>query len=262
MNYLETIILGIAQGLTEFIPVSSSGHLVLLQSVMNLSPDHLFIEFINFGTLFALIYFFRHKIKSIVVDVLKNKKYKLALNLLITALPAGIAGYLMAGFIEENSFFSDVYVVLAALVIVGFLMIIIEKITRFNKVSSIDQVSSRQALAIGLIQVFALIPGVSRSGSTIIAGRLLGLGSVTAAEYSFLASIPIMLGVGLKLIAKDHSYLFSNLPIVLISNLFAFIAGMFAIKFMLSFLSKKGLAVFGWYRIVLATLVLVYLLLK
>jgi undecaprenyl-diphosphatase len=110
-----------------------------------------------------------------------------------------------------------------------------------------------------LIQVFALIPGVSRSGSTIIAGRLLGLNSVTAAEYSFLASVPIMLGVGLKLLVKDSEYLLNNLGTVILSNIFAFVAGMIAIKFMLQFLSKKGLAVFGWYRIVIAGVVLIYL---
>lgn len=259
MNYVETILLGIVQGITEFIPVSSSGHLVLFQSVMNLNPDHMFIEYINFGTMFALIYFFRKKIAEIIGDVFVKKNYKLATNLIITAAPAGAAGYLLASFIEGSSFFSDVYVVLTALVVVGILMILVEKITRFNRISEMDQITTRHSLAIGLIQVFALIPGVSRSGSTIIAGRLLGLNSFTAAEYSFLSSIPIMVGVGLKLLVKDSEYLFNNLSVVVLSNVFAFIAGMLAIKFMLQFLSKKGLAIFGWYRILLATVVLTYL---
>lgn len=259
MNYVETILLGIVQGITEFIPVSSSGHLVLFQSVMNLNPDHMFIEYINFGTMFALIYFFRKKIAEIIGDVFVKKNYKLATNLIITAAPAGAAGYLLASLIESSSFFSDVYVVLTALVVVGLLMIFVDKITRFNKISGIEQITARHSLAIGLIQVFALIPGVSRSGSTIIAGRLLGLNSVTAAEYSFLASVPIMLGVGLKLLVKDSEYLLNNLGTVILSNIFAFVAGMIAIKFMLQFLSKKGLAVFGWYRIVIAGVVLIYL---
>lgn len=259
MNIFDGLFLGLVQGLTEFIPVSSSGHLVIFQTLFNLSPDHLFIEFINFGTLFALLYFFRDKISQIIRDIFHKKDYKLASNLLITALPAGIVGFVLADFIANNSFFVSIYVVLASLAVVGLLMIVVEKITRNNKTERIEQVTARHALAIGIIQVFSLIPGVSRSGSTIIAGRLLGFNSVLAAEYSFLASIPIMLGVSLKLFLKDSAYMIDNFGMLLFSNVFAFLAGLVAIKFLISFLSKKGLAVFGWYRIILVLVVILIL---
>jgi len=251
MNIFEGLFLGLVQGITEFVPVSSSGHLVIFQNLFGLIPDHMFIEFINFGTLLALLYYFRHKIRKITQDVLVKKDYKLAVNILITALPAGMTGYLLADFIESNSFFSNINVVLFALAIVGILMIIIEKITRFNKTSELDQITKRHALAIGIIQVFSLIPGVSRSGSTIIAGRLLGFNSILSAEYSFLASIPIMIGVALKLLIKDYNYLLDNISMVVLSNAFAFVSGLIAIKFLLSILSSRGIAIFGWYRIVL-----------
>lgn len=256
MNIFEGLFLGIVQGLTEFIPVSSSGHLVIFQNLFGLSPDHMFIEFINFGTLLALLYFFRDKIRKIFRDVFVKKDYKLTLNILITALPAGITGYLLADFIESNGFFVNINVVLIALLIVGILMVMIEKITKYNKTSELEQITKRHALAIGIIQVFALIPGVSRSGSTIIAGRLLGFNSLLSAEYSFLASIPIMIGVTLKLISQDSNYLIDNLSIVVFSNIIAFVAGVVAIKFLLSILSSKGLAIFGWYRIILVCLII------
>lgn len=259
MNIFDGLFLGLVQGLTEFIPVSSSGHLVIFQTLFNLSPDHLFIEFINFGTLFALLYFFRDKISQIIRDIFHKKDYKLASNLLITALPAGIVGFVLADLIEKNNFFVNIYVVLASLAVVGLLMIVVEKITRNNKTERFEQVTARHALAIGIIQVFSLIPGVSRSGSTIIAGRLLGFNSVLAAEYSFLASIPIMLGVSLKLFLKDSAYMIDNFGMLLFSNVFAFLAGLVAIKFLISFLSKKGLAVFGWYRIILVLVVILIL---
>lgn len=256
MNIIEGLFLGLVQGLTEFIPVSSSGHLVIFQNIFGLSPDHMFIEYINFGTLLALLYFFRIKIRSILNDIFNKKDFKLAINILITALPAGATGYLLADFIEANNFFVNINVVLVALALVGLLMIFIEKITRHNKTSQLEQITKRHALAIGIIQVFSLIPGVSRSGSTMIAGRLLGFNSILSAEYSFLASIPIMIGVALKLIIKDGSYLADNLPLVAISNLIAFVAGVVAIKFLLSILSKKGLAIFGWYRIALVVVII------
>lgn len=256
MNVFESLFLGLVQGLTEFIPISSSGHLIIFQNIFNLNSDHLFIEFINFGTLFALLFFFKHKIRNIMIDVFFKKNYKLAINLIITALPAGVVGYVLTDFIESNSFFSNIYVVLTSLLVVGFIMIMIEKITRYNKTSELEQITPRHALAIGLIQVFSLIPGVSRSGSTIIAGRLLGFNSVLSAEYSFLASIPIMLGVALKLLVKDHSYLIDNIGIIMFSNIFALLAGVISIKFLLGFIAKKGLSIFGWYRIILVIVIL------
>lgn len=141
-------------------------------------------------------------------------------------------------------------------------MVGLERIPRASAVKDGEHLSPLRALLVGLAQVFALIPGVSRSGSTIIAGRLAGLKDDQAAEYSFLASLPIMFGVTLKTFLGDKGYLVSHLSIVLVSNLFAFIFGMLAIGFLMKYLSHHDLKVFGWYRVVVAVVFLGFLLLQ
>ena len=264
MNVLEMIILGLIQGLTEFIPISSSGHLVIAQQIFNGASDHLFLEFINIGTVLALIVFFRKKIGDIIKDVFVRKNYTLARNILITAIPAGAVGYLLAGFIATAPFFGSLLTVTVTLAVVGVIMIVIDKIPHASRVDDGSKLSPGRALVIGLVQVFALIPGVSRSGSTIIAGRLMGLASAPAAEYSFLASLPIMLGVTLKVFitSSDRAYFMEHLPLLLVSNAFALSSGIVAIVFLLRYLSQHGLALFGWYRVVLAAILALYLLLQ
>lgn len=261
-NLFETIILGIIQGLTEFIPVSSSGHLVIAQYFFSGASDHLFLEFIDVGTTIALLVYFRKKIASIFRDIFKNKNYTLARNILLTAIPAGIVGYFLSDFINSSWFFGSIVVVAISLAAVGVVMVVLEKLPKAKEIEDGAALSPVRAFIIGIVQVLALIPGVSRSGSTIIAGRLSGLSPKAAAEYSFLASLPIMLGVMVKLLVghTERTYMFANLGTLFISNLFAFIAGMIAVGFMMRYLSRHSLALFGWYRIGLATVVLVVLL--
>lgn len=264
MNILETITLGLTQGLTEFIPVSSSGHLVVLQGLFSGASDHLFLEFINIGTLLALIVFFRHRILEILTDIFLNKNFILARNILLTAIPAGVVGFLLSDFIASSAFFGSTIVVTITLAVVGIVMIVLEKIPRASSVENGEKLSPLRATAIGVAQTLALIPGVSRSGSTIIAGRLAGLNPAAAAEYSFLASLPIMLGVTLKVFIKesDRAYFLDHLPMLLVSNAVAFVAGILAVGFLMKYLSKHGLAVFGWYRVGLASILTVYLLVQ
>ena len=262
MQILETIILGVTQGLTEFIPVSSSGHLVIAQNFFSGASDHLFLEFINFGTFVALLVYFRHRIMNIAKDVLVRRKYRLLVNILLTSIPAGVIGFAMAGFIGSSAFFGSLTVVAVTLASVGIIMVVLEKLPKASAVKDGESLSPLRATIIGLAQVFALIPGVSRSGSTIIAGRLSGLSSKEAAEYSFLASLPIMMGVTLKTFVTDTDYLMANIAPLLIGNVAAFVAGMLAIRFLLQYLSSHGLAIFGWYRIVLAAIVTVVILVQ
>lgn len=261
LQWLEAVILGLIQGLTEFIPISSSGHLVIAQTFLSGAGDHLFLEFINIGTMLALLVFFRKKIWKILLDVFKNKNYRLARNIVVTALPAGIIGFMLSDFIGSSWFFASAVVVVFTLAIVGAVMVVLEKLPKLSPVKNGEKLSWQRALVIGGAQVLALIPGTSRSGSTIIAGRLMGLSASEAAEYSFLASLPIMLGVTAKVFLTDSEYLITHLDILLISNLAAFVSGLWAVGFLLRFLSKHSLAVFGWYRIglavVLATILLV-----
>lgn len=261
MDIFQAIILGLVQGLTEFIPVSSSGHLELVQYIFNFSADnfHLFLEFINLGTLLALLIYFRKRIWKIIKDIFTERNYKLALNILITSIPAGVIGLILAGFIENNEFFNSIYTVCAAMGIVGLIMVLIDKLPHMSSLKSENNLTPARALIIGLTQVFALIPGVSRSGSTIVAGRLVGMDSESSAEYSFLASIPIMCGVCLKMFlsSEGREYFGQNLEILLWGNLVAFIVGMIALKFLLKYLKKpKSLQTFGKYRIIVCLLMI------
>jgi len=262
MGLIETIILGLIQGLTEFIPISSSGHLVIAQNFFSGASDHLFLEWINIGTMLALITYFWRRIWGIIQDVTVKRNFRLARNILITSVPAGVVGFVLSGFIEDSAFFGSLIVVAITLFVIGIVMIILEKLPRLSDVKNGEALSSRRSLLVGLAQMLALIPGVSRSGSTIIAGRLSGLSSKEAAEYSFLASLPLMAGVTLKIFLQDSQYLADNFSMLILSNTIAFISGILAIGFLLRYLANHSLAIFGWYRVSLAAVLSVVALLQ
>lgn len=262
MNYIETFILGLIQGLTEFIPISSSGHLVIAQNFLSGASDHLYLESINIGTMLALFIFFRKRIAGIIADVVIRKRFKLAINIIITSVPAGLIGFILSDFIASTAFFGSVVVVMISLLVVGSVMIILERIPKASAVKSGEDLSYWRALAIGAAQTLALIPGVSRSGSTIIAGRLSGLSARQAAEYSFIASLPIMMGVTLKVIFEDQHYLAANAGILIAGNVVALLSGLVAVGFLMKYLSNHSLAIFGWYRIGLAAVIGCVLLLQ
>lgn len=260
MDFLRAFILGLVQGVTEFIPVSSSGHLELTQQLIGGRGEdfHLFLELINVGTLLALLIFFRKRIWRILMDIFKNKNWRLARNILITSVPAGILGLGLAKIIESAGFFSSLVTIAVAMAGVGILMIFVEKLPKMNKLESEEKMGAGRAFLIGLAQTLALIPGTSRSGTTIIAGRLVGLNAKAAAEYSFLASIPISVGVCLKTLVSSRSlsYVVQNWQALAFSNLVAFLFGLIALQFVMSFVKKEGsLKYFGIYRVVLASLI-------
>lgn len=262
MDIFETIVLGLIQGLTEFIPISSSGHLVLAQNFFSGASDHLFLEFINIGTMLALFIYFRKRIWSILRDIFVNRNYRLARNIILTSVPAGIVGFLLSDFIGSSAFFGSAIVVMITLFTVGVIMVVLEKLPKASAVKDGEGLSPMRAFFIGLAQMLALIPGVSRSGSTIIAGRLSGLSPAQAAEYSFLASLPIMLGVTLKVLVEDSAYLQEHMAALVVGNIAALISGLIAVGFLMRYLSKHSLAVFGWYRIGLAAILAVVLLVQ
>jgi undecaprenyl-diphosphatase len=264
MNILESGVLGLVQGLTEFIPVSSSGHLVIGQYLFSGVSDHLFLEFINIGTVLALLIYFWPRIIQLLRDVYVEKNFRLARNILLSAIPAGVMGFILSDFIAHNGFFGNIWVVIITLATVGVLMIVLEKLPKKSQVADGEKLGWQRALTIGFVQILALIPGVSRSGSTIIAGRLMGLAPSSAAEYSFLLSIPIMLGVTLKVFVKasDRAYFFDHWQLLLLGNTIAFIAGLLAVGFLMQYLQKHSLAVFGWYRVGLALVLTGFLLLQ
>lgn len=265
MNVLEAIILGIIQGLTEFIPVSSSGHLVIGQSLLlGREVDHLFIQALDFGTLAALVIYFSPKLIDLFKKVFFERDYRLARNIVITCIPAGILGLLLADFIQNSTVLLNPLNVAIMLALVGVLMVVVDKLPKKSAKATGTDLSPRRALVVGLAQAFALIPGVSRSGSTIVASRIMGLSPRAAAEYSFMVSIPIMFGLIGKLLLKpsDREYMVANLDAIVIANVAAFIAAIIAIHFLLKYLSNHGLALFGWYRIGLAAVVVGVLLVQ
>ncbi len=264
MSIVESIVLGVIQGLTEFIPISSSGHEVLAEHFFGMGHDHLFLEFINGGTVLALVIYFWPKIIDLFEEVVFRRNFKLARNILIAAIPAGLVGFTFASIIEESPFFSNPWIVASMMLLVGAVMIFLEKIPRLSDVKDGERLSKLRSLSIGLAQVVALIPGTSRSGSTIIAGRLAGLNAAAAAEFSFLLSIPIMFGVLLKLALKgsDREYFMQHVASIVVSNVFAFVSGIVAVSFLMKYLARHDLKIFGWYRVVLSVGVFAVLLLQ
>jgi len=250
MGIVIAIILGLVQGLTEFIPVSSSGHLEIVQQLIgNRSEDfHYFLELINFGTLLALIIFYRKRIAKILRDVFVKHNFKLAVNVIITCIPAGLAGLLLSSVIEENAFFSSLWTIAVAMLVVGILMVKVEKLPHASELKSENHLTPKRALGIGVAQIFALIPGVSRSGSTILAGRVSGMDSESSANYSFLCSIPLMLAVCGKtlLSSSTRDYLFANFDTLLLANVVAFISGMIAIKILVEIFAQRRIAGNFW----------------
>ena len=259
MNILESTVLGLVQGITEFIPVSSSGHLEITQRILGAGGRaedfHFFLELINFGTLFALLFYYRQTIWEIMQRVFVKKDYKLALNILITSIPAGIIGLVLSKVIEKMPFFSSLTTIGFAMGFVGLIMIFVNKLPHLSKLKDENELTPGRALAIGLAQTFALVPGVSRSGSTIITGRVMGLDSKSAAKYSFLASLPIMIAVCGKslLSSSSRAYITSNLGMLLLSNLIAFVSGLIALQIVMKYFKKeKSIPSFGIYRVILS----------
>lgn len=262
MTTFDAVILGLVQGLTEFIPVSSSGHLLIFQNFLLGETDHLFIQALDFGTLAALLLYFAPRLKELFLQVTKHRDFRLARNILITCIPAGLLGLLLADFIQSSPLVLSPYVTVSMLALVGVLMILTDRLPKKTERASGSDLSNRRALFVGIAQAFALIPGVSRSGSTILASRVMGLSPKAAAEYSFMVSIPIMVGLIGKLLLKesDRQYMAANLDVLLIANITAFVVALAAIHFLLSYLAKHGLSVFGYYRIGLASVTLALLL--
>ncbi|OGF31667.1 undecaprenyl-diphosphatase UppP [Candidatus Falkowbacteria bacterium RIFOXYD2_FULL_35_9] len=269
MYFLYAIILAIVQAVTEFWPVSSSGHLVILHQILPLNQINAlsFDIALHLGTVLALIIFFRQDLKKYFLAFLQmfrsfnlgNDEQKTVLNLLVATVPAVLAGYFLDYYIEL--YFRSLLVVSISLIVGAIIIFIVEKWSR--KTASFEGLSIPEAIIIGCAQALALIPGVSRSGSTIITGMVLKLKRSEAAKFSFLLSIPIVLGAGIKkmldisifTLEKTEQYLF------LVGFLTAFIVGYLIIKYFLKFLEKHSLSVFAWYRIILGIVILLIALL-
>lgn len=263
MTVIQAIILGIVQGLTEFIPVSSSGHLILFHQWLGVNEtaqaSFLFDMALNIGTLSALLIYFRKEIFVLARAVFnkKAKQYKLAWLLILATIPAAIFGYLLKDSAEST--FRSSSLVATTLIIMGLVMLFSERYAKHLKnKSDLESVTKKQALAIGFAQAMAIIPGVSRSGATITTGLFAGMDRVAATRFSFLLGIPIMFGaIADTLLTKSAlGTINSQTTLFFVGIVSAFVSGIIAIKFLLKFLAKHTLDIFAYYRIVLGVLIL------
>jgi undecaprenyl-diphosphatase len=275
LNILEAIILGILQGFTEFLPISSTGHLTVAGKLMGLISDEApeqwtsFIAVIQLGTLVSILIYFRKDLWNIFSGFLKEnfKERKSFSNqgfnsrtgwlIIIGSIPVVIIGILFKDIIE-GSLTKDLYVISGSLIGLAVILAIAEKTAKLNK--EIKDISVINVLLIGIAQAFALIPGSSRSGTTITGALFVGLNRESAARFSFLLSVPAILGSGLLQLYEALEFIDSSMAVnLIISTIVSGICGYIAIDFLLKYLRKNTTFIFIWYRIALGIIILILL---
>lgn len=266
---IEVIILGIIQGIAEFLPISSSAHLIIFRDIFGIGTDigtNIGLAFdiaLHFGTLLAiLIYFFKDFLNMFIKGVtkgVKDKEGKILWFIVVATVPAAIAGLLFEDFID-NIIRGEYLVIALALIIMGVLIYLFDRYMKSSK--SLETMTFKDAIIIGCSQVFALIPGFSRSGTTIATGRIMNLNREDAAKFSFYLSAPVVLGAVILTLFKDNTLAIigANLSIFLIGVLVSFIAGLLCISFLLKYLKSHDFKIFMWYRIILAIIVIIMIL--
>ncbi|WP_459205703.1 undecaprenyl-diphosphate phosphatase [Pseudomonas sp. MLB6B] len=254
----QAIILGIVEGLTEFLPISSTGHQIIVADLIDFRGDRAmaFNIIIQLGAILAVVWEFRRKILDVVVGLpTRAPARRFTLNLLIAFMPAVVLGVIFADTIHEYLF--NPITVAAALVIGGVIMLWAEQREHCIEVEHVDQMRWDHALKIGFVQCLAMIPGTSRSGSTIIGGLLFGLSRKAATEFSFFLAMPTMVGAAVYSGYKyRHLFQPSDLPVFAIGFVVSFIFAMIAVRALLKFIANHSYAVFAWYRIVFGLLIL------
>lgn len=272
IEILKVIVLGIVEGITEWLPISSTGHLIIVNEFLKLKASDAFVEMFNvviqLGAILAVIVLYFKRLWPI--DKKKDSKGlewnkdKLILwaKILVACVPAGIIGILFDDKIDE--IFYNPYVVSVTLIIYGvaFILIEIRNRNREFKITDVKAMTFKTALIIGLFQVLALIPGTSRSGATIVGAMLIGTSRTAAAEFTFFLAIPVMAGASLvkilKFVSDGTGFTQNELYMLLIGMLVAYLVSMLVIKFLMSYIRKHDFKPFGVYRIILGIAVLLY----
>jgi undecaprenyl-diphosphatase len=259
---LKALIMGLVEGFTEFLPISSTGHLILAGSLLNFTGEKVkvFEIAIQAGAMLAVIWEYRVKIGSVLAGMFSERKsQRFLMNIVIAFLPAALLGFIFANAIKA-SLFAPVPVALA-FIIGGFVILWVERRARLNPVSvrvhSVDDMTALDALKVGCAQAFALIPGTSRSGATIIGGMLFGLSRKAATEFSFFLAIPTLLGATFYSLYKERALLsVADLPLFGIGTISAFVSAFLCVRWLLRYISTHDFTVFAWYRIVFGLVVL------
>lgn len=266
MSFLETIILALIEGLTEFLPISSTAHMIFASSIMGIGTNEfvkMFQVSIQFGAILAVVVLFRKKF----IDF---KSYQFYVKLAIAVIPALILGKLFDEKIEE--ILEKPIPIAVVLILGGLIFLFIDRLFKKSRINEEEDVTIQKAVAIGFWQCLAMMPGTSRAAASIIGGMQQGLTRKMAAEFSFFLAVPTMLAVtGYSVFLKDWKYKgieqkgyemilssSSNITAFVVGNVLAFLVAAFAIKFFINFLAKYGFKIWGWYRIIVGAILLIY----
>ena len=269
-DIIKVIILGIVEGITEWLPISSTGHMILVENFLRLSVSeaywNMFLVVIQLGAILAVVFLYFPRLwpftgvnekESGVFKILNRSKFFMWLKILVSCLPAIVIGLPFDDWLDEH--FYNAVKVAAMLILYGILFIVVEKRNAGKKavIGSIDGIDWPTALLIGVFQCLALIPGPSRSGATILGGIVLGMSRKTASEYTFFLAIPVMLGASLLKLVK-FGFAFSGYELLLLAAgmAVAFVVSIFAIRFLMKYIRTHDFKAFGIYRIVLGVIVL------
>ncbi len=270
IEILKVIFLGIVEGITEWLPISSTGHMLLVDEFIKLDTSEAFKEMffvvIQFGAILAVILLFWEKMfpfqfKDKSKSVIKKDTFSLWFKVAFACIPSGVIGLMFDDFLEAH--LQTPVIIAAMLIIYGVLFIITENQNkhRVPTTKDISDITYKTAFLIGMFQVLSLIPGTSRSGATIVGALLVGVSRVAAAEFTFFLAVPTMIGASAyKLMKFGLNFTSTELFILLLGMAVAFLVSIIVIKFLMSYIKKHDFKVFGWYRIVLGVIVLAYFL--
>ncbi|MEE1244041.1 MAG: undecaprenyl-diphosphate phosphatase [Frisingicoccus sp.] len=269
LEILKAILFGIVEGITEWLPISSTGHMIILDEFIKLdcTPEFLemFLVVIQLGAILAVILLFWNKIfpfqfKDKSQPIIEMDKIIMWLKIVVACIPAGLVVVLGLDEVCEEMFYSAIPVAIA-LIVFGIAFIVIERRNKGKaaKINSIDDITFKIAFLIGMFQLIAaLFPGTSRSGATIIGGLMLGVSRTIASEFTFFLAIPVMMGASLlKILKFGFAFTASEAMILLVGTLVAFLVSVVVIRFLMDYIKKHDFQVFGWYRIVLGLIVIV-----
>lgn len=280
LDILKSIMLGIIEGITEWLPISSTGHLIIADEFIKLNMSDAFMEMFNvviqLGAILAVVVIYWKKIWPFTLNKEKGYCYitkkggyfkkdivDMWLKVIVAIIPAAVIGIPFDDFFEEK--LHNYIVVALALIVYGIFFILIEKKNKglSFKYNSISDITYKTAFLIGCFQALSLIPGTSRSGSTILGAILLGVSRVAAAEFSFYMAVPVMFGASfIKLLKFGFDFTSTEMIILLVGMLTAFIVSVLAIKFLISYIKKRDFKAFGYYRIILGLIVILYFLVR
>jgi undecaprenyl-diphosphatase len=270
LELLKAVLWGIVEGITEWLPISSTGHMILLDEIIRLdvteSFKEMFLVVIQLGAIMAVVLLYFQKLNPFSpAKTVQQKKETVTLwfKVIIGVLPAAVLGFLFDDWLDEHLY--NYITVAITLILYGVLFILVENRNRYRRVRihSINDLSYGVAFLIGMFQVLALIPGTSRSGATILGAIILGASRPIAAEFSFFLSIPVMFGASaLKLVKFGLDFTGMEIAILLTGMIVAFFVSVIAIKFLLGYIRKNDFKVFGWYRIVLGLIVIAFFLIS